>query len=108
MANIALIKVVLDGETMNKIKRLIAGSAFALIVLGLPAIALAQYGGYDPNGRNNGGYDPYGRNNGGYDPYGRNNGGYDPYGRNGQNGQYGNYGDTRSTIRDLKNRARDF
>jgi len=68
---------------MNKIKSLIAGSAFALIVLGLPAIASAQYGGYDPYGRNG------------------------QYG-NGQYGQYGNYGDMRGTIRDLKNRARDF
>lgn len=61
------------------------------MVLLLPAIASAQY---YPNG-NQYPNDPYGRN-GGY-----NNGGYG-------NGQYGNYGDMRSTVRNLKNRARDF
>ena len=49
------------------------------MVLCLPAIASAQYGGYG---------------NGGYN--------------NGQYGQDGQYGDMRSTIRDLKNRAKDF
>lgn len=71
---------------MKNIKNLIAISAFSLLVLSLPAIASAQYG--NPNG---------GYNNGGY-----NNGGYN-------NGQYGNYGgDTRSIVRDLKNRAGQF
>jgi hypothetical protein len=73
-------------KKMNRIKVWVAISAFGLLVLGLPAIASAQY---YPN-------DPYGRN-GGY-----NNGQY------GRNGGYGNYGDMRSTIRDLKNRTRDF
>jgi len=76
-----LIKLIKVEKPMMNIKRFIAGSAFALIVLGLPAIASAQYGGYDPQARN---------------------------GQYGTYGQYGNYGDMRSTIRDLKNRARDF
>ena len=71
---------------MNRFKSLIAISTFTLLVLGLPAIASAQYNGQnDPYGRN-GGY-----NNGGYN---NGNGGYN-------NGQYGNYGD-------LKNRSKDF
>jgi hypothetical protein len=80
MANIAH-KLPKVEKNMTKIKGLIAATGFAVIMLGLPAIASAQYGGYDPYGRNNGGY-----SNGGY---------------------YGG-GDTRSVIRDLKNRARDF
>ena len=44
---------------MNKIKNIIAISAFSLMVLALPAVATAQWGG------NNRGYDPYG-NRGGY------------------------------------------
>ncbi len=67
---------------MNRTKNIIAIMAFSLLILGLPAIASAQYGGNDP-----GRYGGYG--NGGY-----NNGGY--------------YGDMRSTLRNLKNRARDF
>ena len=77
---------------MKRIKNLLAIGAFSLLVLGIPAIASAQY---------NGGNDPYGRN-GGY-----NNGGYN----NGQNGQYGNYGnngDIRSAIRDLKDSSHRF
>jgi hypothetical protein len=70
-------------KTMNRIKNFASIGAFSILVLGLPAIASAQY---------NGGYGGYGN--------GRNAG----YG----NGQYGGYGDMRSTIRDLKNRARDF
>lgn len=73
---------------MNRFRGLITITAFSLVVLCLPAIASAQYGGY---GNNNGGY---GNGNGGY-----NNGGY---------GNYGGYGDMRSTVRDLKDRARDF
>jgi len=46
---------------MNKIKNIIAISAFSLMVLALPAIATAQWGG------NNGGYYPnQGNNRGGY------------------------------------------
>lgn len=71
---------------MTRTKIFTAIFAFALSMVALPAIASAQYGQYDPYGRN-GGY-----NNGQYDPYG--------------NGRYGNYGgDMRSTLRDLKNRA---
>ena len=73
---------------MNRVKNLIAISAFSLLVLGLPAIASAQWGGQN---------DPYGRNGGYNDPYGRN-GGYN-------NGQYG---DMRSTVRNLKNHAREL
>jgi hypothetical protein len=65
---------------MNRFRSLITISAFSLMVLCLPAIASAQYGTY-------GGYGGYG--NGGY-------------------GNNGSYGDTRSTVRDLKNKARDF
>ena len=72
---------------MNRIKNLIAVAAFSLIVLGLPAIASAQYGGNDPYGRN---------------------GGYDPYGRNGNYGGYGNYGNARSAALELKDLARRF
>jgi len=70
---------------MKRINLIIAISAFSLVILGLPAIASAQWGN-----RN----DPY---------YGRNGG----YG----NGQYGNnnyYGDRRSIVRNLKNEAKQF
>src|SRR5438067_10494079 len=83
---------------MNRIKSLIAVGAFSLLVLGIPAIASAQY---------NGQYDPYGRN-GGYNNGGYNNGGY---GNNGNYGAYGNngyYGDIRGALRDLKQRSNDF
>jgi hypothetical protein len=68
---------------MNRIKSLIAVGAFSLLVLGIPAIASAQYGNY-----------------GGYP----NNGGYGNYGGYGNNG----YGDIRGTLRDLKQRSNDF
>ncbi len=76
---------------MNRLSKIISIAAFSTMVLLLPAIASAQY---YPNG-NQYPNDPYGRN-GGY-----NNGGYG-------NGQYGSYGDMRSTVRNLKSRARDF
>ena len=64
---------------MNKIKNIIAVSAFTLMVMALPAVVSAQYG-------NNGGYYP----NGGY-----NNG--------------GRYGGNLENVADrLKNRSRDF
>jgi hypothetical protein len=72
---------------MNRIKNLIAITALSLLVLGLPAIASAQYRDRDD--------DDYNRRNGGY------------YG-NGQYGQYGQYGDMRSIVRSLKNRTKDF
>jgi len=67
---------------MNSIKKYLSIAAFSLLVLGLPAIASAQYG--------NGGYYP----NGGYG-----NGGY------GNNGYYGNI---RSTVQNLKMQAQNF
>jgi hypothetical protein len=85
---------------MRSIKNWIALGAFSLLVMGIPTVAAAQWGGnsqYDPYGRN-GQYDPYGRN-GQYDPYGRNN---DPYGRN------GNYGNSNNVVRSLKSRTREF
>lgn len=59
------------------------------MILSLPAIASAQWGG-------NGGYGNGGYGNGGYG-----NGGYG-------NGQYGNYGDMRSMIKNLKNKTNRF
>lgn len=75
---------------MRSIKNWIALGAFSLLVMGIPTVAAAQWGG-------NGQYDPYGRN-GQYDPYGRNN---DPYGR-------GTYGSTNNAVRSLKQRTREF
>ena len=45
---------------MNRVKNFITIAAFSFLVLGLPAMASAQYGQYDPYGRNGG------NNNGGY------------------------------------------
>lgn len=72
---------------MNRLSKIISIAAFSTMVLLLPAIASAQY---YPNGNQYPTNDPYGRN-----------GGYN-------NGGYGNYGDMRSTIRGLKNKAKDF
>src|SRR5262245_13725974 len=86
MANIALVLLMME-MTMNRVRNFLSIAAFSLMVLGLPAIASAQYG--YPNGQ----YDPYGRNGG--------------YG----NGQYGNYGyggDIRSAVRELKDLSRRF
>ncbi|HQX54492.1 MAG TPA: hypothetical protein PLP07_01095 [Pyrinomonadaceae bacterium] len=69
---------------MTRIKTYMAVAAFSLLVLGLPAIASAQWGGQ--NG-------PYGQNGG----YG--NGGY---------GNNTNYGNIRSTVQNLKMRAKNF
>lgn len=68
---------------MKGIRNLIALGAFSLLVLGLPAIASAQYRDRDRN-------DDYGRRGG----YGRNNGGYNQ--------------DLNSVIRNLENRASRF
>ena len=76
---------------MRSIKNWLALGAFSLLVLGIPAVASAQWNG--------GQYDPYGRN-GQYDPYGRNN---DPYGNNS-----GYYGNSNNVIRNLKSKTRDF
>ena len=65
--------------------------AFSLMILGLPAIASAQW-------RNDDDYNRNGRNGG----YG--NGQYGGYG----NGQYGGYGNTSSTVRDLKRNSNQF
>lgn len=98
---------------MNRIKKLIAISAFSLLVLSLPAIASAQsrnrdrdhdddhysnddrYRNDNRNGRNS--------RNGDYRDDHRNDN--DRYGRNGNNGYYGNM---RSVVRSLKNNAREL
>ena len=67
---------------MRRINFFIAIGAFSFLMLCAPGIASAQYGQYDPYGRNGG----YG--NGGYN-----------------NGQYG---DMRSIVRDLKSKAGMF
>jgi len=73
------------GNKMNKIKNIIALGVFSLMVMALPAIASAQWGG------NNGGYP-----NGGNYP----NGGYNNSGR---------YGSNLENVADrLKDRSRDF
>lgn len=66
---------------MNRISKFIAVSAFSVLVLGLPAVASAQWGG------NNGGYGGYG--NGGYG-----------------NGRYNQ--NIRGTLQNLKQQARNF
>jgi len=77
---------------MNRIAKFFSITALSLLVLGLPAIASAQYGGYGyPSG---GGY---GYPSGG--GYGYPNGGY---------GNYGSYGDQRSLVRSLKDKTREF
>jgi hypothetical protein len=67
-------------KTMKSIKNWVTAGAFSLLILGIPAIASAQYGQYDPYSRN---------------------GGYN-------NGTYGSYGDMRSIVRSLKSRTRQF
>lgn len=71
---------------MNRLSKIISIAAFSMMVLLLPAIASAQY---YPNG-NQYPNDPYGRN-----------GGYN-------NGQYGNYGNIKTTLRNLKERSKNF
>ncbi|MEO6590325.1 MAG: hypothetical protein ABIP06_13585 [Pyrinomonadaceae bacterium] len=81
---------------MNRFRNLIAVFAFSLLILGLPAIASAQWRN-DRNNRN----DRDNRN----DDYNRNN-------RNGRNDDYnrnGNYNrNLNSTIKNLKNRSNQF
>lgn len=72
---------------MKRIRNLIAIGAFSLLVLGIPAIASAQYRDRDRD-RDDDRYDDGGYNNGG-----NNN---------------GNYGDMRSTVRNLKKNAREL
>ena len=72
---------------MKNIKYILSVAAFALAIIGLPAIASAQYGGYGGNG--------------GY-------GGYGGYGGNGGYGNNGYYNNAYGAIRDLKDRSRDF
>ena len=64
---------------MNRMKKFVGLAAFSLMVLALPSIASAQWGG--------------------------NNGRYGGYGNNGNNGYYGNI---RQNIQNIKNRARTF
>lgn len=85
---------------MNRFRNLVAVFAFSLLILGLPAIASAQFGNnrnddYSCNDRD----DDYGRNNRRNDDY---------YGRN--NDYYGGYNNRalQSTIRNLKNDSRQF
>ena len=79
---------------MNRFRNLIAVFAFSLLILGLPAIASAQFG----NDRND---DDNYRND-------RNNRNNDDYNRN--NDYYGGYNNRalQSTIRNLKNDSRQF
>ncbi len=81
---------------MNRIKTFISIAAFSLLVLGIPAIASAQYYPDDRYGN-----DRYGRNDRyGNDRYGRN----DPY----DNGRYGGNYDVRGRLRAFKNHVRQF
>ncbi|KXJ98282.1 MAG: hypothetical protein UZ17_ACD001002811 [Acidobacteria bacterium OLB17] len=73
---------------MNIFKSTVVGLALSLVVIALPAIASAQYGGYG-----NGGYGGYGNGR-----YGN--------GRYGNGGYYG--GDIQNVVRDLKQRAKSF
>ncbi|HRH42468.1 MAG TPA: hypothetical protein PKY82_12650 [Pyrinomonadaceae bacterium] len=73
---------------MNRIKNLVSVFAFSLLVMSLPVVASAQWGG---NNRNNGGY-----GNGGYG-----NGGY------GNGGYYSNE-QLKSTVKRLKNDSKDL
>ena len=75
---------------MRTFKNLVAGLALSLVVVALPAVASAQYGGYGNGGYGNGRYGNNGR-------YGK--------GRYGNNGYYGNI---ENTVRDLKQRAKSF
>ncbi len=68
---------------MKRTSSIFTIAAFSLLVIGLPVIAAAQWGG-------NGGYYPNGGNN---------NGGY---------GNNGYYGDIRGTLQDLKSRTHNF
>lgn len=70
-------------KTMNRIKNLLAIGTFSLLILGIPALASAQYRDRD-----------YDNDDNRYGSYG----GYNN----------GNYGNSRSAIRDLKRHARDF
>lgn len=83
-------------KTMKRLRNILAIGAFSLLVLGIPAIASAQYRDRDRDDDRYGNNGSYGNGNGGY-----NNGGYN-------NGQYGNYGDMRSVVRNLKNNAREL
>lgn len=79
---------------MNSFKKYLTIAAFSLLVLGLPAIASAQYRDRDDDYNNRGGYGNGGYGNGGYG-----NGGY------GNNNYYGNI---RNTVVSLKQRADSF
>ncbi|MBX3281015.1 MAG: hypothetical protein KF756_00910 [Acidobacteria bacterium] len=69
---------------MNIIKSTVVGLALSLVVIALPAIASAQYGGYGNGGYGNGRYG------------------------NGRYGNNGYYGNIENTVKDLKQRAKSF
>lgn len=71
---------------MKIIKSTVVGLALSFVVIALPAIASAQYGGYGNGG--------YGNGNGRYG--------------NGRYGNNGYYGNIENTVRDLKQRAKSF
>lgn len=75
---------------MKNIKNWVALGVFSLLVLGIPAIASAQY----RDNRDRGRYDDRGYDNRGY-----NNGAY---------GNAGNYGNMSGVVRSLKDRTREF
>lgn len=79
MCDIAEFKRIME-NTMNRIKNYIAISAFALLILALPAVASAQYRSRDDNYRND---------------------------RYRSNRNYG-YGNIRGTIQSLRNKARNL
>ncbi len=110
---------------MNRIKGWVAISAFSLLILGLPAIASAQWGGYGNGGYGNGGYGNGGYGNNGYgynikssvknlkdrakrfenevDRYDNNNGRYN----RGGYGGYGGYGNYSGNLERLANQFKD-
>lgn len=78
---------------MTRIKSFIGIAAFSMLVLALPSIASAQWGG---NNRDNDRDDDY---------YGRND---DNYGRNDRYGNSRYNRNIQASVRNLKNRARNF
>lgn len=100
---------------MNRIKSLVAISAFSLLILGLPAIATAQWNGGGPGG-NNGGY--YGNGNYNIKPTVKNlknsakrfenEVDHNNRGNRGGYGNYGGYGGYINNDRNLRGLADEF